>query len=311
MPEAPPNSLIDLLPPASQLTWEELSALRERNEPARVPLESDGRSRSNNYADRTVVRSRHFGPDERALEPGAKPLRDQEIVDPPPHVALAHAGLRAPPGVPAAAGLELAEGVEEAGLHEGAEAGPLLGREAVVPDVGFRAGEIELRMGDVEIAADDHGLPAVQIPQKAEKSAIPAPAIVQAGELPLRIRDIDVHEEKTGILERQDPSLPIMGSDADADRVPERPRPGEDGRPGIAFPRRIIPERHVSVGPDGIDVVRAAAGLLEADHVGILFFEISEEILAQDGPESVDVPRNELHRTMIHEIGCGAGVRVR
>src|SRR5690606_9817210 len=115
------------------------------------------------------------------LDPGAAQARTQrggrkEIVDTPADAALAGRSPEAPPGVVAGAFFELAKRVDEARRHILVEVGALLGTEAGTADVLLGPGDVDLLVGDVEIAADHHGLGGFQPAQVGEKIAVPTPA---------------------------------------------------------------------------------------------------------------------------------------
>jgi hypothetical protein len=248
--------------------------------------------------------------DEGALQPRPEAPRDEDIVDPPPHVALAHSGIGAPPRVPPGLRLELAERVEEARPDQAVESRPLLGREAVVADVFSGTGQVDLPMGDIEIAAHDHRLAAIQADEITGERPVPSLPVRKAGELALRIGDVDVYDEVIRVFEGQDPALDVVNGDADSGRGSERGLFREDRRPGVAFPGCFVPERGICAFPERLDVVRAAARLLEAEDVRRLGQYRSEGFLAENGPQSVDVPGDQFHRPMIHEIALEPAVSI-
>ena len=72
----------------------------------------------------------------RVFDLSAEPVGAQEIVDPPSGIVLPRFVHVAPPGIAAGGiGIQVAEGVREAGLQELAEALPLLVGEACVAPV--------------------------------------------------------------------------------------------------------------------------------------------------------------------------------
>ena len=76
-----------------------------------------------------------------------------------------------------AVGLIFAEGVEETGLHERAEAGSFLGREAVVFHVGSGIGEVDFGVRHILVTAKDNGLFLFKLFKIAEKIAVPLPTV--------------------------------------------------------------------------------------------------------------------------------------
>ena len=75
----------------------------------------------------------------------------------------------------------MAEGVGEAGIQKLCEALPLLVGEACVAPVGFGVFQVDLLMGDVQIAADDYAFAFIQLLQVAAERIIPTNSMIQAG----------------------------------------------------------------------------------------------------------------------------------
>src|SRR6266545_2640606 len=157
-----------------------------------------------------MVAAQYVGADEGAFEARAQRGAEQEIINAPPNVSGAYAGHLTPPGVMPAAFLEFAKRVEEAGLHERAEAGAFLGREAVVLDVGFGVGEVNLGVRRIEIAAEDYRIFLFQFLEVTEKGAIPLLAIGEAGEFAFGVGHIGVHEKELGELRGEHAALLVV-----------------------------------------------------------------------------------------------------
>jgi hypothetical protein len=75
----------------------------------------------------------------------------------------------------------------------------------------------------------------------------------------------------------------------------KRPRPGENGRAGIALFLRAVPVGRVFGGPELLHVVGRAFGFLQAEDVGLLGVEKFQKVFLQHGAQAVDVPRNQFH----------------
>src|ERR1043166_329108 len=163
-----------------------------------------------------MVRAEHVSADERAFEPRAQGSGNEEVINAPTNVPLPHARHRAPPGVMTAARLEFAKGVKEAGLNEGAETGPLFGREPMVADVGFGIGEVELRMSDIQVAAENDRLGSLQLFQVTAEIAVPLLSVSQAGEFALRVGHINVDQEEIRVLGGEHAALAVVTDFADA-----------------------------------------------------------------------------------------------
>lgn len=88
--------------------------------------------------------------------------RDEEVVDTPADVAFAGFRPMRPPGVALEGGVEIAEGVDEAGGKEVFDSLAFFVGEPGVMFVVFRAGEIERSVRDVEIATYNDRLCALE-----------------------------------------------------------------------------------------------------------------------------------------------------
>ena len=94
---------------------------------------------------------------------GGQAVGDDEVVDAPPHVLLSGVEAVAPPGVgPFQIGIFGAEGVGEACPQQGRHLPPLFIRKAGVAAVGLGVLQVDLPVGNVQIAAKHDGLLLVQ-----------------------------------------------------------------------------------------------------------------------------------------------------
>ena len=69
--------------------------------------------------------------------------------------------------------LEQAEGIDEPGIDEVLKAAAFLGRESFLASIGLRIGQIELGMRDVQIAAENDRLLALQPSAVVQESRVP------------------------------------------------------------------------------------------------------------------------------------------
>lgn len=247
-------------------------------------------------ADGAVVGAGDFGLDEGGFQAGPEFGADQEVVETPPDVPGAGAGHEAPPSVMAAAWFEFPEGVEEAGVEYGLESGAFLGGEAVVAEVGFRVREVQFGVGDVEIAAEDYGLGGLESAKEGQERPVPVLSIVEAGQFPLGVGDVDVDEEEVGELGGEHSSFAVMRGNADAGGYVEGAMSGEDGGAAVTLLLGGVPVGGIGGGPALLDVVGAGFGFLEAEDVGAVVLEVVQEVLAQHRAETVDIPGDKLHR---------------
>src|SRR6266436_5112240 len=129
-----------------------------------------------------MVGAKNLWANEGVLEARTQQAGDQEIINAPADVPVAHTAHGAPPCVMAAARLKFAEGVNEAGFDKGAEASSFLGRESVIAFVRLGVGEVQLGVRDVEIAAEDDGLFALQHLEVSQERAVPLLPVREARE---------------------------------------------------------------------------------------------------------------------------------
>ncbi len=159
----------------------------------------------------------------------------------------------------------------------------------------FGVGEVNLGVRHIEIAAEDYGFLLFQFFEVAKKIAVPLLAIGEAGEFALGVGHINVHEKELGELRGEHAALVVVFGDANASRDVRRARAGEDGGAGVALFPGAVPIGRIVRRPELFDIVGAALGFLEAEHVRLLGVEILEKIFPQHRAQAVDVPRNQLH----------------
>src|SRR5690242_21834500 len=122
--------------------------------PSPPPLRGEGTGLAQLEHDRAVIRAQDPGQDARARDPAAQLVGHEEVVDAPAHVPGPRARLQVPPRVVAGVRDEEPEGVVVAGRDEAGDPLALGGQEARRPLVLPRAGQIELGVGGVHVAAD-------------------------------------------------------------------------------------------------------------------------------------------------------------
>lgn len=108
-----------------------------------------------------------IGAKEMVVDVGGFEMRDEvfgneEIVNAPADVALAGFCPMRPPSVTLESGIEITEGVDEAGGEEIFDSLTFLFGESGVMLVVFRAGKVERGVGDVEIATNNDRLGALE-----------------------------------------------------------------------------------------------------------------------------------------------------
>ena len=114
-------------------------------------------------------------------------MRNQKIVESPADVPGAGRAHGTPPRVMLRTLLEFTKGVEKPSSDKGIEPGAFLGRETVVLHVGLGIREINFRVRDVEVAAENDGLFLLQLFKELQEILVPLLAIRQAGEFALAL----------------------------------------------------------------------------------------------------------------------------
>ena len=229
---------------------------------------------------------------------------DQEIVDSPSDVAGAGVGEAAPPTVMAVTLLEEAKRIDEAGVDEVLEALALLVGEALLAAVRLWIGEIELRVRNVEIAAEDDRLLLLELLAVGEESGVPMLVPQrEAAEVVFGVWRIDGDDVELREFRSDDPAflaaiaLELIGElEAPGERLRkavddrERLLLREDRRPGIALLDGRI-SILVIIGQVDLDLAPLGLGLLQTEDVRLVCLdEALQEPFADDGARAVDVP---------------------
>ena len=227
-----------------------------------------------------------------------------KVVDAPAGVCQAGFPQIRPPGIGThGVRMQCAIGVEEAGRQQFAEFAALFVSEAGVMVICFRVLEVDVFMGDVEVATENHGLLGVEALKIRAEGVFPCHAVCEALETPLAVRGVAVDLAVRGVavdevevrqFERDDATFVVVFGDTDAVHDGERLDAREDGRAGIAFLFGTVPilvvARQVE---DGLAFLHLR--FLQGKDVSIEGAERFHEALFEAGAQAVDVPGNQLH----------------
>ena len=112
--------------------------------------------------------------------------------------------------------MQMAEGVRKATVQKLAESFPLLVRKAGTAPVGGGIFQVDLFVGNVQIAAEDHRFPAVQPHQELPKLHFPNQPMIQPGKTPLGIGSITGDQIKFIVYQRNQPAFGIQLRNTDA-----------------------------------------------------------------------------------------------
>ena len=242
-----------------------------------------------------MVAAEDFGADVGFLEARAEGLREEKVVDAPADVPGAGAGHGTPPAVMTAALFKFPEGVHETGVHEVGETGAFLDGETVVADVGLGVRQVEFAVGHVEVAAEDDRFLAFELFQVFQKIGVPDLAIGEALQFALGVGDVNVDEVEVIEFGGLHAAFAVVLGDVDVRRDLKGALAGEDGGAGVAFLLGAVPIGGIGGGPELLDLVGGALGLLEAEDIRLFRLEVFEKVLFEDGAETVDVPGDQFH----------------
>ena len=137
--------------------------------------------------------------------------------------------------------VEITEGIGKARVQQRRHFPTLLGREARVALIALGIFQINGLMGDVQVAAEHHGLFCFQLLEAAEERVLPLHPIVQPGQLPLGVGGVDGEQIEVAHVEGNDAPLVVMLLQAQTVGHVKRLLPGENSRAGVALLFRVVP----------------------------------------------------------------------
>ena len=199
---------------------------------------------------------------------------------------------------------EGAEGVGPARLEPVVHLRPLLGQESAVLDVCLRPGEIDLTVGGVVVADDEHRALAAEVLHPVEDRAIEVelvghPAVVAI--LPAPLGEIAVHHREGPAAGPEvggdEPPLDVEPRFLERGLDPLRLDPRVDPDPAVA-PALGRRERRMPAGRRarlGRDLVRERPYLLHPEHIRLAPIEEIGKPPLHAGADAVDVPAYDPH----------------
>src|SRR5271165_400857 len=256
-----------------------------------------------------MIAAHHLGMDLGALHRRAQLSRHEYVVDSPSDVARPRIGEMTPPRIMSIALREQPKGIDEAGIHEILESGALLVRETLLAAIGFRVGQIEFGVRDIEVAAKNDRLGFFQLLAIGEKGRIPLfEAQTQAAQIILGVRRVDRHDIESVEFSRHDAALfgtvalqfvgeaeaPCEFSGKAVDDG-QRSLLGKNSGAGISLLDGGIPVLMV-VGQVYLELPALGLGLLQTQDVGPKLLEKRlEHSFFENRANTVDVPGKYLH----------------
>ena len=233
--------------------------------------------------------------DAGAVDPFAQPVRDQKIVDAPAGILLPGLEHIAPPGVGAGLiGVQIPEGIGKAAFQQLGEAFTLLIREAGVTPVGGGILQIDLLVGNIQIAAEDHGLDLIQTAQVCSEGFLPFHPMINSCKLPLGIGGVAGDKIEFRVLQGDDPAFCIQFRHADAAGDIHGGVAGKDGGAGIALLFGVAPVLLIA-GQLKLDLSFLQLRLLKAEKVRIQLGKAFQKAFLYTGTQAVNIPGYESH----------------
>ena len=223
------------------------------------------------------------------------PAGYQKIVNSP--ACILGSGLESvrPPGVFDFLRVEEAISVRKAAVQQLLEGLPLLNGVAGILLVCLGIFQVNCRGGDIQVAADDHGLLPIQPSQVIPEGFFPGQAVINSGQLLLGVWGIAGDQEKVWVFQGDQPPFGIQLRRANAVGHGKRGLFGKDSRAGVALFLGGIPELAVARGFQ-LNLPRLQFGFLQTEKVGVRFLKIIQKALGNTGPQAVNIPGDEFHR---------------
>ena len=221
-------------------------------------------------------------------------IAHHEIVDAPPCVLLARLETVAPPRIRHLLRILPSERIRKATGQQVAELLALLVGKAGIHAVALGVLQVDLLVGHVQVATEDHGFLGVEALQVTAEGILPRHAILQALQSVLRVRRITADKEEILHLERHHAPLMVVHIDADAIRHAQGLVLREDGRTRVALLLGIVPVALIALKLQ-VKLSGLHLRLLQAEEVGIQFTEDVTKPLAFTSPQAIHVPTHKFH----------------
>jgi len=244
----------------------------------------------------TMVGTKDFRENESFSQGRSKIIRDNEIIDPPANVPLTGSGSIRPPGIGGGSlRVKVAEGVDESGPEKFAHSFAFLVGETRVPAIGFGIGQINFLVGHVEVAAKSNGFLPSELAKIPAEIRIPGiVAVPQAGEVPLGIGNVNVHDVETIELASDHTPFANVRTVGKVHAHGKWFLLGEHRRAGVTFlVRKMITPKRITEIILG-NHLRIQFHFLQAEDVGRTLPDEFVKTLGTTSPEAVHVPGQEL-----------------
>lgn len=219
-----------------------------------------------------MVGTHDFGLDEGAPDAGHEVLGDEDVVDAPADVARATVAPRVPVGVGVALfGVEGAEGIDVAAFDDAGDPGAFFGEEPSAFEGLLGAGNVELGVGDVEVAHEDEGAAlAAEVVEMDEEGFVELEFVGEAILATAGIWVVGCEKGELRVVGLDDAPFEVEAFDAEPEADFERLGFREQERPAVAWALGWVPPGSVAESLPGLVVDLFGGGLdfLEPGDVG-------------------------------------------
>ena len=201
----------------------------------------------------------------------------------------------APPAVLHLVRVQHAEAVGKACVQQFGHFAALLIGKARAHVVGLVVLDIDLLMGNIQVAAQDHRLFCVQCQQVGAEGILPLHAVVQTLQPILTVGGIAVDQPELRVFQREHTALVVVLLNANAGGHGQRLLAAPAGRAGVALFLGRISILRVSLRGK-IRLTGLHLGLLHRKDIGIQSCKTLGKAMGQAGAQAVDVPADQFHR---------------
>ena len=191
--------------------------------------------------------------------------------------------------------MQAAEGIGKAAGEKLRHLGPFLIGKAGIFAVGLGVFDVDLLMGNIQIAAVDDGLHPVQFAKIGADIVLPHHAVIQPGKLILGVGSVAAHQIKVLVLGGDDPALVAVEVVTEVIGNVQRLGLCKNGGAGIARLVGAVPEAVVT-GKVKIRLLRAHFRLLQTDHIRAGKGAEIQKTFPKAGAQAVDIPGYKTHK---------------
>lgn len=222
---------------------------------------------------------------------------DEKIVDAPADIPLARAGALAPPRIFHLVGMQFAEGVEPIFRDQFVEPLSFHWQKSGNFFVRFRAGEVDVAVRGIHIAAKNDGFRSPQFFRESQKCFVKFEFVFQPLVARFPIWKINIQKIKLRKFGEQNPTLAVQNFCRKFARDFNRLDFRKNGDAGIAGTLGGIPKSFPIFGRQNIfvELIWSRFCFLNCDEVGVGFFQKFQKSFFRGGANAIHVPRDEFN----------------